>query len=103
MLHFGAVVRDVTERQRAEQLQRAVYRIAATATLLTGLPEMLGAIHTIVAELLPAANFYVACTTNRPASCGSRIGSTSTTPCPRRARWGVGSPTTSCASARRCS
>jgi len=68
------VVRDVTERQRAEQLQRAVYRIAATATLLTGLPEMLGAIHTIVAELLPAANFYVALYDEPAASCGSVLG-----------------------------
>ncbi len=58
--HFGAVVRDVTEHQRADQLQRAVYRIADAATVMTGLPEMLGAIHGIVAELFPAANLYVA-------------------------------------------
>jgi two-component system cell cycle sensor histidine kinase/response regulator CckA len=58
--HFGAVVRDVTERHRADQLQRAVYRIAEAATAVAGLPEMLGAIHAIVAELFPAANLYVA-------------------------------------------
>jgi two-component system, cell cycle sensor histidine kinase and response regulator CckA len=58
--HFGAVVRDITERHYPEQLQRAVYRIADAATAVAGLPEMLGAIHAIVAELLPAANLYVA-------------------------------------------
>jgi two-component system cell cycle sensor histidine kinase/response regulator CckA len=59
--HFGAVVRDITGRERAEQLQRAVYRIAEAATVgVTSLPEMLRAIHAIVAELLPAANLYVA-------------------------------------------
>ena len=57
---FGAVVRDITERQRAEELQRAVYRIADAATAVAGLPDMLRAIHGIVAELFPAANLYVA-------------------------------------------
>jgi PAS domain S-box-containing protein len=54
------VVRDITERRRAEQLQRAVYRIADAATAVAGLPDMLRAIHGIVAELFPAPNLYVA-------------------------------------------
>ena len=58
--YFSAFVRDVTARKQAEAAQRAVYRIAQAASTTTGLPELLREVHTIVSELLPAENFFVA-------------------------------------------
>ena len=55
----GAMM-DLTVRRRAEQAQRAVYRIAQAANTATDLPEFLREVHTIVGELLPARNFVVA-------------------------------------------
>ena len=52
--------RDVTERQRAEEVQQATYRIAEAANAVHTLDELLHAIHGIVGELMPADNFYVA-------------------------------------------
>src|SRR6266852_1549246 len=51
--------RDVTARLRAECVQEAVYRISHTAHTADTLQELLGAIHEIVGELMPAKNFYV--------------------------------------------
>jgi len=51
---------DVTALRQAEQLQRAIYRIAQASTSMAGLEEMLSEVHATVAELLPAANFYIA-------------------------------------------
>jgi len=51
--------RDVTARRRAECVQEAVYRISHTAHMVDNLQELLGAIHEIVGELMPAKNFYV--------------------------------------------
>ena len=51
--------RDVTARRRAECVQEAVYRISHTAHMAENLQELLGAIHEIVGELMPAKNFYV--------------------------------------------
>jgi two-component system cell cycle sensor histidine kinase/response regulator CckA len=47
-------------RQGAEELQRAIYRIAQAANTVAGLPDLLRQIHEIVGELLPAQNFYIA-------------------------------------------
>jgi len=55
-----AVTRDVTERKRAEQVQRATYRISEAALAAETLQELLHALHGIVGELMPAQNFYVA-------------------------------------------
>ena len=51
--------RDVTARRRAECVQEAVYRISHTAHTAENLQALLGAIHAIVGELMPARNFYV--------------------------------------------
>ena len=48
------------EQARALQLQAATYRIAQIAMGTPGLEELLPAIHQIVAELMPAKNFYIA-------------------------------------------
>jgi PAS domain S-box-containing protein len=55
-----AIVVDVTERKCAEQLQTALYRIAATTSSAQDLQELFAAIHGIVGELMYAKNFYVA-------------------------------------------
>ena len=51
--------RDVTARHRAECVQEAVYQISHTAHTADNLVALLGAIHEIVGELMPAKNFYV--------------------------------------------
>jgi PAS domain S-box-containing protein len=51
--------RDVTARHRAECVQEAVYQISRTAHTADNLLALLGAIHEIVGELMPAKNFYV--------------------------------------------
>ena len=52
--------RDVSARRRAERVQQATYRIAEAASVEQSLEELLRAIHSIVGELMPADNFYVA-------------------------------------------
>jgi PAS domain S-box-containing protein len=51
---------DITQRRRSEAVQRAVYRIAESAGAAEGLEGLLGAVHRIVGELMPAENFFVA-------------------------------------------
>jgi PAS domain S-box-containing protein len=51
--------RDVTARRRAESVQEAVYRISHTAHTAENLQALLGVVHGIVGELMPAKNFYV--------------------------------------------
>jgi hypothetical protein len=60
--HLGVVLvfRDITERRRAEQLQSALYRISEAATSASDLDTLFASVHQIVAELLPAKNFYLA-------------------------------------------
>ena len=63
---FGTL-QDVTERKIMERehkvaarAQDAIYRIADAANASGTLEEMLGAVHRIVSELMPAPNFYIA-------------------------------------------
>jgi two-component system cell cycle sensor histidine kinase/response regulator CckA len=53
-------VTDISQRKRAERLQSALYRIAATTSATEDLNEFYAAIHGIVGELMYAENFYVA-------------------------------------------
>ena len=50
----------MTERERGERIQRATYRISEAAHAAQSLQDLFGAIHGIVAELMPARNFYFA-------------------------------------------
>jgi len=52
--------RDISDRKRAERVQQATYRIAEAASVERSLEDLLRAIHSIVGELMPADNFYVA-------------------------------------------
>jgi len=51
---------DVTDRTRSDQLQNALYQIAALATSEGSLQELYNYIHVIVADLMPADNFFIA-------------------------------------------
>ncbi|HEV2607670.1 MAG TPA: GAF domain-containing protein, partial [Xanthomonadaceae bacterium] len=51
---------EVVERQRSEQLQRALYRIAELSLAADTLEEFYAAVHKEVDELLYARNFYIA-------------------------------------------
>ena len=58
--HFLTVTHDITERKRGERAQAAIYRIAEAANTSSTLQDMLREIHGILAELMPAPNFYIA-------------------------------------------
>jgi diguanylate cyclase (GGDEF)-like protein len=51
---------EIVERQRAEQLQRALYRIAELSVIAGSLERFYAEVHAIVGELLYARNFYIA-------------------------------------------
>ena len=51
---------EIAERQLAELTQTALFKISETAHASEDLPALFRQIHEIVAELLPARNFYVA-------------------------------------------
>src|SRR5215469_16596167 len=54
------VTQDITEKRRSERLQSALYQIAEVSTSSRDLPALYPKIHTIVADLLDAKNFYIA-------------------------------------------
>ena len=54
------IVRDITERKRAEKLESALYRIAETTSTVQDMGAFYAAIHGIVGELMNAQNFYIA-------------------------------------------
>jgi PAS domain S-box-containing protein len=60
--HHGVVLvfRDIIERRRAERLQSALYRISEAANSASDLTTLFASVHQIIAELLPANNFYLA-------------------------------------------
>ncbi|MEO6926232.1 MAG: EAL domain-containing protein [Rhodanobacter sp.] len=51
---------EIIERQRAEHLQTALFRIAELATVRIDRGEFYRRVHSVVAELLNAENFYIA-------------------------------------------
>ena len=57
---YVGTITDITEQRRREQIQAATYRIAEAATTTDSLDDFLRRLHGIVAELMPARNFYVA-------------------------------------------
>lgn len=54
------MARDITERKWAEQSQDAIHRISEASLATQDLNGLFRSIHAIVAELMPAKNFYVA-------------------------------------------
>jgi diguanylate cyclase (GGDEF)-like protein/PAS domain S-box-containing protein len=58
--HIFAALRDITERKRSEQVQRAIYRISEAANSSIGLQELFATIHAILNELMEAENLFIA-------------------------------------------
>jgi PAS domain S-box-containing protein len=60
----GAVLvfRDIAERRRAERLQSALYQISEAANSSHNLDDLFALVHRVIADLLPAKNFYIALT-----------------------------------------
>jgi two-component system cell cycle response regulator len=56
---LGAMI-DMTERKRSEMVQSALYRISEASSTARDMPQLYGTIHSIVGELMYAANFYIA-------------------------------------------
>jgi two-component system, cell cycle sensor histidine kinase and response regulator CckA len=54
-----ATYRDITEQKRAEELNAALYAIAARSQSAEDLQQFFAAIHTIVGQLMNARNFYI--------------------------------------------
>jgi diguanylate cyclase (GGDEF)-like protein/PAS domain S-box-containing protein len=52
--------RDISQRMRAERLQKALYRISEAANTARNLNALFKLVHQIVAELFPANNLYIA-------------------------------------------
>ena len=55
-----ALQAEIAERQRAEQVQATLYRIADAASTAADIQEFYNALHRIVGELMYANNFYIA-------------------------------------------
>ncbi len=53
------IARDLSQRQKAEELQSALYRIAQAATRSIGLEALFSELHDIVGELMYAKNFFI--------------------------------------------
>jgi diguanylate cyclase (GGDEF)-like protein/PAS domain S-box-containing protein len=51
---------DITERNRNELIQNAIYRITQTAITSEGIDALYHSIHSILGELIPAENFFIA-------------------------------------------
>src|SRR6202051_4632107 len=54
-----ASYRDITEQKRAEELNAALYAIAARSQSAEDLQQFFAAIHNIVGQLMNARNFYI--------------------------------------------
>ncbi|MEO8635652.1 MAG: PAS domain S-box protein [Gemmatimonadales bacterium] len=56
----AGAVQDISARKRAERLEQATHHIAQAALTAGDLPQLSGAIHGIVGELMHARNLYIA-------------------------------------------
>jgi len=55
-----AVIEDITERKRFESVRNAIFRITQAAMASGGIDALYKTIHSILGELIPAENFYIA-------------------------------------------
>jgi signal transduction histidine kinase len=56
----AALAREVAERRRAEQIQRALYQIAELSASAKGTDELAASLHRIIGGLMVAKNFLIA-------------------------------------------
>jgi PAS domain S-box-containing protein len=54
------IIRDATHRKRTEQLKDSIFRISAAAVSSDSLEDLGRSIHQVIADLMPARNFYIA-------------------------------------------
>jgi len=54
------VSHDITQRKRYELVQNAIFRITQAAITSEGMDVLYSSIHSILGELIPAENFYIA-------------------------------------------
>lgn len=54
------VVRDITSKKKDEKIKSAIYKISGLAHSIDTLDALYASVHKIVAELMPANNFYIA-------------------------------------------
>ena len=59
-LYYDGTVEDITERKRAERLERALYELASVQETAASVEDLYRSVHLIVKNLMPAENFYVA-------------------------------------------
>jgi len=59
-LRHLCMIEDITDQKRFEFIQNATFRISQAALTSDGLDELFVSIHTILRELLPAENFFIA-------------------------------------------
>ena len=60
LVGITGVLTDISERIRAELIQSSVYKISDAVTKTGNLQELYSRMHSIVAEMMPAENFYIA-------------------------------------------
>ncbi len=54
------VAHDITNRKRFELVQNAIYKITQASITAVGIDELYRSIHSILGELIPAENFFIA-------------------------------------------
>jgi diguanylate cyclase (GGDEF)-like protein len=59
-IFFTGIIRDISQRKRAELVQSAIFRITQAALTGEGIDALYQSIHSILGELIPAKNFYIA-------------------------------------------
>jgi diguanylate cyclase (GGDEF)-like protein/PAS domain S-box-containing protein len=57
---FTGIVHDISARRHAELLQNAIYRIAQATITSEGIEALYRSIHSILGELIPVENFFIA-------------------------------------------
>jgi len=57
---FDGILEDIAERKRIENLHTSIYKISEAVHSTKNLDELYCSIHTIISELMPARNFYIA-------------------------------------------
>ncbi|MFC2102898.1 ATP-binding protein [Bacteroidota bacterium] len=58
--YLQAIVRDITERKRAELLQDAIYKISQSNHFVQDLDHLFPVVHKIISNFINAKNFYIA-------------------------------------------
>ncbi len=58
--NYSEAQHEIEERRHAENLQHALYRISEAAALSQSTNELYSQMHQIIADLIPAENFYIA-------------------------------------------